>query len=63
MISENDAEYITSTKDKKNDKQIFSLDEESVQDKVIAITPKTKDKIYPASEDETSRTEYLTKKK
>ena len=62
LISENDAEYITSTKDKKDDKQFFSLDEESVQDKVIAITPKTKDKIYPASEDETSRTEYLTKK-
>lgn len=62
LISENDAEYITSTKDKKDDKQIFSLDEESVQDKVIAITPKTKDKLYPASEDETSRTEYLKKK-
>lgn len=62
FISENDTEYITSTKDKKNDKQLFSLDEKPVQDKAVAITPKTKDKLYPASEDETSRTEYLTKK-
>lgn len=57
-----DAEYITSTKEKKDGSQVFDLQDKPQKNSDISLIPKADDKYYPASEEQKSRTEYFTNK-